>query len=537
MRRTFLCLLFMTATAASAAAQEQAEERRERDQVTFSAGFESNSLYYWNDKTSGAMAPDDRFASNNYLKADLFYGKFSAGVQAEGYMPVLQGYPAELKDMSLPFKYVSFSDRRFNVTVGDFYAQYGNGLLMRAWEDRALGINTSIEGVTAGYSYNDIVRVSVLYGRSRLYLSHADSWMRGVDASFSLSSLCNWQKVNLAIEGSYLGKYETLLNPDADRDLGMNSTINGYSARLNLDAGGFVFKGEFVDRDPDTSIANDLCETRSRAYLVEAGYYGSGIGVQLSLRKLENMAMQCEREQSTLYSQINYLPALTQQYTYSLASLNPYQTQAMDETGGQFDVFYNIKRGSSLGGKYGTKLHFNTSAYYGPEDPYMTAGPTQGDNELYFCDVAFDIEKQWNKAFKMKLLYTMQQYNPIVQGYVGEDLWVSHTVVADMTYKFNKRHSLRAELQHLSTREDQKNWVAAMLEYSIAPKWSFFVSDMWNYGSTDIHYYNGGVSFAHSKTRLGFNVGRFRQGYLCAGGVCRVIPAYTGANLTMTMAF
>lgn len=529
-----LCLLLAVALATVSAA---AQESREREQVIVSAGFESNSLYYWHDKATNAATPEDRFATNDYLKVDVSYGKFSAGVQAEAYMPALQGYPGELKDFNLPFKYASFSDRRFHVTVGDFYTQYGSGLLLRAWEDRALGINTAIEGVTAGYTYDNVLRISVLYGRSRYLLSHADSWLRGADLSFSLSSLLGWNRANLSLEGSYLNKYEKLLNPDTDRESGMRSTINGYSARLNFDAGGFVLKGELVDRDPDAAIANNLCDTRSRAYLIETGYYGKGLGVTLSLRKLKNMEMQAEREASSLYSQINYLPALTQQHIYSLASLNPYQTQALDETGGQLDIFYNIARGSRLGGKRGTKLHFNASAYYGPEDPYLLAGSMQGDDELYFFDVEFDIEKQWNKSLKTKLLYTMQEYNPIVQGIVGENCWVSHIVVADLTYKFNKRHSLRAEAQHLYTEDDKKSWAALLLEYSIAPKWSFFMSDMWNYGSTDIHYLSGGISFAHSKTRLGLNIGRFREGYQCAGGVCRYIPAYTGANLTMTLTF
>jgi hypothetical protein len=31
--------------------------------------------------------------------------------------------------------------------------------------------------------------------------------------------------------------------------------------------------------------------------------------------------------------------------------------------------------------------------------------------------------------------------------------------------------------------------------------------------------------------------GRNRAGYICSGGVCREMPAYTGGNLAMTLTF
>jgi hypothetical protein len=99
--------------------------------------------------------------------------------------------------------------------------------------------------------------------------------------------------------------------------------------------------------------------------------------------------------------------------------------------------------------------------------------------------------------------------------------------------------------------------VAASIEYNFAPKFSFYVSDMWNcekmqdgmYGNYYrsfttweedyylLHYYQVGASFTHNSFRAQLSYGRNRAGYVCSGGVCRFQPAYTGLNLAITLSF
>ena len=114
---------------------------------------------------------------------------------------------------------------------------------------------------------------------------------------------------------------------------------------------------------------------------------------------------------------------------------------------------------------------------------------------------------------------------------------MSHIVVADLLYKFTSSFSTRLELQYLATKNDQKDWMAGLLEVNFAPHWSVFASDMFNHGDTKRHYYNAGVSYAMNHLRIAAGYGRYRKGYNCSGGSCIPIPAYTGANLTLTASF
>ena len=111
MKKSIFLFGFVLVALAATAAGREGREDRPKGQLTGS--FESSSIFYVEDLKSGAIAPEDNFGSNNYLKADYYQGRFSAGIQAEGYMPVLQGYPTELKGVALTNMYIDPSLRYY----------------------------------------------------------------------------------------------------------------------------------------------------------------------------------------------------------------------------------------------------------------------------------------------------------------------------------------------------------------------------------------------------------------------------------------
>ena len=150
-------------------------------------------------------------------------------------------------------------------------------------------------------------------------------------------------------------------------------------------------------------------------------------------------------------------------------------------------------------------------------------------------DINVDVEHRWNKRWKTAALFSVQEWSP--SHGMTDITYASNIFVLDNTYKINRKMALRMELQYLYSSDYEKDWMAALVEFSIAPRWSFSVSDMYNNGSTKIHYYNGSVSYTKKNTRVQLGYGRNRAGYVCSGGVCRYSPAYTGANLVLTSSF
>lgn len=536
---------FAVALTIIAALPFAANAQENKDQL--SGSFETNSAWYVKDKATG-VDPRDRFATNNYLKIDYNRGKFSAGAQFEYYNPALVGYDSRLTGGGLTNVFVGWTDGRFGVTAGTFYEQFGSGLILRSYEDRALGFNNAIAGARITYNFGDVFAVKALAGRPRFYMGYADSYIRGADASFDISSLFGGMGGNyLALEGSYVNRH--LPNRENTTD---PADLNSWSGRLVFDAGfGLSLRAEAVGKSYDVySVYNLVTETmdiknlKGNAQLVELGYNNGGLGILLSARRLENMNMKMVDNDFTDGNIMNYLPSLTRQYTYSLTNLRPYQVQDMGELGGQLDVYYNFRRGTAMGGKYGTKLHVNGSIFF-PLD-YFDA---DSDKYISYWDASIDVEKQWSSKWKTTFLISAQYYEPF-HG-VSDEGFLMNAYVADVLYKFNRKHSLRLELQYLYAPDDtgtenwEKDWWAASLEYSFAPSWSVFVSDMYNYGNTPkkgskderVHYLSGGFSYSHSRTRVALSFGRYREGLVCSGGVCRMIPAYTGASLAFTTSF
>lgn len=549
MKETKILITVAAALLLSATVFAKDNQPKERAQGYVTGSFETNTNVYHKDVRTLATVPDGNFGSNNYLKVDYYNNRFSAGVQMEAYTPVAVGFPNILEKAALTNYYLSWTDKDFSVTAGTFYEQFGSGLLFRSWEDRALGLNNAVMGARVAYNFRDIVAVKALWGMPRFGMKFSDTQVRGGDLSFAISNLVGWQNVYLALEGSVLDRYEKLTASQEAEGLKPNRL--GYSARVNFDVNGFFFKGEYVSSgnkvydNPNYGAEGfeddgPYLVKKGNAQLVETGYTGKGLGVSLSLRRLEWMDSKIVAGGGAAdINMMNYVPALCTQYTYMLANLHPYGPRTGEinsrfvnsgEMGGQFDIFYNFRRGTALGGKRGMRVHANFSTYYAIAEE---GGFAPGN--LLFRDLSIDFEKQWTKQFKSVVMWSMQEYNPSYGA--NKSTYLQNIIVADLLYKYTDTFSTRLELQYLFTQEDKKDWMAALLEVNFAPSWSIYVSDMWNHGLTKLHYYNGGVSYTKSRTRLALGYGRFKDGYICSGGVCRTVPAYTGFNLTLTTSF
>ena len=535
-----------------------ADEKKDWGYV--SASLESNNNLYVEDVVNNfypseqpQLKDGNTFATNNYLKVDWYKDRLSAGMQVEGYFPTLVGYPISQNKMTLSNLYLTWKDKSYSVTAGSFYEQFGSGLLFRSWEDRMLGLNNAMLGVRATYGWEDKVAFKAFWGIPRLGkistsngsygfigLGLTDVQVAGADLSVSLSNLLNIDAVNLALEGSVINKHEAMAQALAAAGCKENNI--GWSGRLNMEYDGFFLKGEYVDAGKQvvnymTAIDGHKA-VNGNAQLVEMGYNGRGLGLTITGRRMERMNQKIYNyagsnpAYGSAVNMLSYRPAMSTQYTYMLTTLNPYSPEIGDkltkagEFGGQIDAFYNFRRGTKVGGKRGMKVHANFSSWYSLDEK----GSTEG-SELLFRDLSLDIEKQWTRKFKTTFMYSMQDMRS------GLIVGLSHIAVADMLYKWSSKLSSRLELQYLSSKDDQKDWMAGLLEVNFAPHWSVFASDMWNHGDTGLHYYNGGVSFSMSHLRVAAGYGRYRAGYICSGGVCRAIPAYTGANLSLTASF
>ncbi len=566
-------LLLLGVAVATVFAVEEASAQIKAGEGQVSIALESNNSYYAPDKKLediGLVLPEKRvrgdFGSNDYLKVDYNIGRFSAGVQVDGYLPAMYGYDFydySQRDSKLNMfltKYVQWEDANWGVRLGDIYDQFGNGLIFRAYEDRALAFNNSLAGARAHYSYNNMVNVKVIAGMPRLYDMRSKTAIWGADLSLSFSEMLGWYDGLVSLEASYVGRHQDVASEYLAKGVEGN-VLNMASGRFNVEAKGFSFRFETVAK-LNNDIYNPMYDAaKGNATTIDLGYTKGRFSASASFRRQENMTTFIEYRPMGIGggNTMTYLPLLTRQHTYSLANLNPYRGSSVHtggEVGGQIDLYYSLRNPKARGKYWNFHVNysmFNTVDHKNP----MTGLDMEGRN--VWIDFNFDVERQWNKQLKTTFLYSFQRWDEEINHYdaAHSHYCRSHIFVGDVTYKINKKHSMRFELQYLASEDYEGDWVAATIEYNLAPKFSFYVSDMWNcekmqdgaygnyfmnvntyeYQHELLHYYQVGASFTHNSLRAQLSYGRNRAGYVCSGGVCRFQPAYTGVNLALTLSF
>jgi hypothetical protein len=527
-------------------------------------GFENNSQWYVDDKKVkiDEKEADERFRSNSYLKIDYDYKKWTFGTQIEAYEPkALMNYSPDFKDVNLGTVYVRYNnvEKGLDITAGHFYDQFGSGLIFRSWEDRQIGINNAVFGLNIKYSISDNISITALGGKQRVGMGFdlSDSFLIGGDISVDVSSLLSFENFHLDAGVSYIGRIEE----ETEYNKNLDVLTNAFSFRLNYSKEGFYGDVEYVLKQKDALVELGRFDTEvmqgGNALLLNTGYSQKGIALNVSLRRMENMSFYSQRNfygNEYMKGTINYIPALTKQYDYSLQNIYVYQAQPtfdlnlqrkLGEIGGQFDFYYEFAKGTALGGKYGTNLVVNGAYWAGLKSKIKNNGKEVeagffdfGDK--YYHDLGIEIRKKWSKNWSSIFMYLNQYYNsPFLDGEF--DVVQANIASAETTYQFLDNKSVRLELQHLWADGGKKDWMAGTLEFALNNNWSVFASDMYNYGNDDkdarIHYYNAGVSFTKGTTRVSTSYGRQRGGLLCVGGVCRMVSEAAGLTIGITSSF
>ena len=118
----------------------------ESDLGNIHGNFQIDAANYQKDTIIGADPGSEVFRYNAFGNINYTKGGFSAGVRFESYNPPLIGYLPGYKGSGVPYRFARYQHKDIDITVGNFYEQFGSGLLYRGWEDRALGINNALRG-------------------------------------------------------------------------------------------------------------------------------------------------------------------------------------------------------------------------------------------------------------------------------------------------------------------------------------------------------------------------------------------------------
>lgn len=513
------------------------------------------------DSTIGAQDVPEKLLMNT--RADILYtnGDFSAGLRLEMYQNPMLGFDAQYGDnkgKGVAHYFVSYNSEKLSVTAGNFYEQFGSGMILRAYEDRYLGLDNSLFGINVNYRPINGVTLKALAGKQRFYWEMAESLVRGVDAEVNLGSVIKTlgeSKFRATLGAGFVSKYEadeiipSAANPEFRLNLPLN--VGAASFRADLGYGNWSLQAEYARKGQDPWTYNNYVYHEGSALLLGLNYSQRGFSAGIQAKRIDNMGFKSVRSQSGEMLYINYLPAITKNHTYAFLSMYPYATQVNGEQGVQADVMYKFKKGTLLGGEYGTDLHLNSSVVYGLDTTVTGGAGTEGYKvngglgQLLYGDVSMEVAKKVSKSVKVTTTYAYQVFNPVVENEPGS-LHHNSILVADVSWKVNKKHSLRfeAEWMESDSKYDEEHgdrragdWMMGLVEWNIGTHWFVSASDQYAYQDGKGNYYNLSVGYTHGATRLQVGYGKQREGLLCIGGVCRTVPASNGLTFSLTTSF
>ncbi len=557
-----LCLALLCSLAASNSLNAQ---------LPFSGGqvsgsFQIEAQTYKSDSVMQAPKVDEQIQSMGFFNLNYVSGGFTAGMRYEYYLNPLLGIDDKYKGQGIPFYFFTYSNDLLDVTAGDFYGQFGSGMIFRAYEERALGYDNAVNGANIRIRPVKGMELTALIGKQRNYWDLGEGIVRGGDLNMLFNEMfsCSPETMNIFGGASLISLYQ----PDNDLFLKMPANVLAWSGRAGVSSANISADIEYSYKYNDPNATNGYNYNAGYGMLLNAAYFNKGISASLNLHKIDNMDFRSDRYATGTQLMINYIPALTKQHTYRLASMYPYATQYNGEAGIQAEMSCKLPRNSSLGGKYGTDITLNysrvqsidTTHTMNDDGKYSRTydSPLFGiGDELFFQDINATVYRKFSDFFKGTLAYMNIIYNKDVlenSGAPNSGKVYANVLVLDGTFRLNKNLALKGEVQHLWSKQDSAitdhdvnngNWLGLTAELTIGggalSGLYLTIYDDWNYGNEiedrQIHYLNANVAYTVGASRFSFGYGRQRSGILCVGGVCRQVPASNGLYLSASLSF
>lgn len=560
-RRSIFALAFVLAAVAATAQPAVDTIRNSRTpklfrDSRFSGEFQTDMQYCLPQTSDDPSEYVKRFLSNTYLDLHYTSRMLDIGLRGEAYENPMPGFERDFKGVGVPYFYATLNLEKVQITAGDFYEQFGSGLILRSYYERSLGVDNALRGGRVTAQPTHWLNLKAVAGKQRYYWSWSDGTIAGAEAEVAIERMLPRMEKRghrLLVGGSWVSKWEEsaeiLVSPT--EKLNLPEATAAFSPRLNYGYKNFELQAEYAYKINDPSTDNGHIYRPGQALLLTTSYAVPGFGITVGAKHTDNMSFRSNRMAVGRMQQINFLPAFTRQQTYALANLYPYATQPQGEVAFQADLFYKIKKGTLLGGKYGTDVRINFARVNALEKEYAdNDAPQKGTYgysthlfalgaDLYYQDLNVDITHRFASDFKMSLFYMNQIYDQLqIEGHADNGNTVRANVfVLEATKRLSGKVSLRAEAQYLLTGQDKGDWVAGLVELSVSPHFIISLTDLYNLGQTKKNYLLGSVTYRTGAHRLQLSAGQQRAGITCVGGICRYVPATDGFALGYTINF
>ncbi len=566
MIKRFTAALMLTVATSAAIAQVTVPsltgQNTTEEKGQFSGNFQSNFQGYVKDSAIGANTTQyekELSSADAWLFLNYKYQGFNFSLRYDVFnnTPLFDPFSAYTQS-GVGYWQVSKNIEKFNITVGNFYDQFGSGIIFRAYEDRNIGIDFSIIGARVIYNPTQNTQIKAFTGQQKFLFDRRSPVIKGLNIEHRLDVTEDFKVdlggslVNRTIDQKTMNSIAATINSyPLENRFDPKYNVFGYNGYTTLSYKRYRLYFEYAKKTPEALMGLDqrMFKSAGDVYYTSLSYSTKGIGISAQYRRINNFQFRTSPlETSTLPSygaHVNYLPALTRQNTYRLLARYNAVMQELGENAAQLEMTFKPNK------KWQINVNGAATAAIGGLDFSKGFNALKWDTTTQlFREFYIDVTHKFSNKLKVMGGVQIIGYNQSTFELKANAPFVeAFTPFGEITYKLTPQRSLRIEGQYLATKQDLGDLVNVLVEFNVAPHWSFSASDMVNtkYGALNkpnagekfkfVHYYNFFAAYTYKTTRITAAWLKQVAGVNCTGGVCRVEPAFSGARLTLTTNF
>jgi len=526
-----------------------------QEKGVFSGAFETNANVFIRDSAINAInTPQyDRqfFGGEAWLNVNYAIQGFNIGARFDMFNNSNLRNPNDsYSGIGIGRWFVQKTIDKLELSAGYLYDQIGSGFIFRTFETRPLFIDNALYGARVKYNLSENWHIMGFAGKQKNAFETYTGNVKGIrsegfvnlgsdEAPLTLAPGIGF--VNRTISDENMAGVVDALRTYLDEDR-FSPKHNAYLSTLynTLSYKGFslyteaafkskdIFYNPFAIKSEIVGSTLGKLEQKSGSVLYGSLSFAKGnLGMTAEVKRTKNFNFRIDPNQRLLRGLVNYLTPLNRQNTYRLTARYSPAAQDISEMAYALDVRY----------KFSKSLNLNVN--------YSDITSLEGDRlfqELY-TEVIYKHKRKWQFTGGIQFLtynqevYEMKSEVPLVK---------TITPYIDFLYRFTPSKALRTEIQYMQTKQDFGSWLFALTEFSIAPKWSFEASGMYNIqpkkanSKGDIEktlYPTLGIVLFNDAQRYSLRYVKQVEGVVCSGGICRLEPAFSGFRFAMNTTF
>lgn len=552
--------LFLLATAATAQAQDD-------NGGTLSGNLQANGNFFIRDSLIGAAnTPQyDRqlYGADAWLNLRYSNWGFDFGLRFDLFNNSnLLNPTGSFTGEGIGRWFVHKKIDKFDISAGYLYDQIGSGIIFRAFEQRPLLIDNALYGARLAYDIADDWQIKVFTGRQKQQFDiyepvikggAIDGFISGGKEGQTWAAAPGFGVVNRTLDDASMSSLVATLNTYSKEDAFIPK-YNTYAFSLynTFTMGPWAWYmegayktadnlsdpfGEFVSADSTVTVGDKFFKAPGSVLYSSLSYANKGLGITLEGKRTENFDFRVRPQAQLNRGLVNFLPPMARVNTYRMTARYNAATQFLGELALQADARYNYKR------KFSVNVNFSNI--------------TDLESNLLYRELYTELTYKYKRSWQFLAGVQVQRYNQEVFEFKPEAPIVETvTPYFDILYKITRRKAIRFEGQWMITGEDDKgeghdygSWLFGLVEFSIAPNWTFTVSDMYNIDpgknspvddsgeKADLHYPRFDVFYTQGPNRFSLSYIKQVEGVVCTGGICRLEPAFSGVRFTVNSNF